>query len=86
MDNARIDAPGALREIIRTKLADGGLPQNDDVKWLVRSPSAGHRCDACSSVIHARQHLIQGTKRLGRTFRFHVQCFYFWDEERQTLH
>jgi hypothetical protein len=73
----------ALRVIIRTKLVDGGLPQNN-VKWLVRGPSLGNRCDACSIAILARQHLIQGATELGRTFRFHLQCFYLWDEERLT--
>ena len=72
----------ALRAIIRIKLADGDLPQ-DNVKWLVRAPSMGHRCDACSIVILARQHLIQGATGLGRMFPFHLQCFYVWDEERQ---
>jgi hypothetical protein len=74
----------ALRLLIRTKLADGHLPQNN-VKWLVRAPSDGHRCDACAIEILVRQHLIQGATGLGRTFRFHLLCFYLWDEERQVL-
>ena len=73
----------ALRVLIRTKLADGVLPQNS-IKWLVRAPSNGHRCDACSTDILARQHLIQGATRLGATFRFHLLCFCLWDEERQA--
>jgi hypothetical protein len=74
----------ALRVIIRNKLADGGLPQ-DNVKWLVRAPNSnGHRCDACSLDVLAQQHLIQGATGLGVTFRFHLLCFYLWDEERQA--
>jgi hypothetical protein len=72
----------ALRVLIRTKLADGLLPQNS-IKWLVRAPSNGHRCDACSLEILDRQHLVQGATKLGATFLFHLQCFYLWDEERQ---
>ena len=72
-----------LRVLIRTKLADGLLPPNS-VKWLVRAPSKGHRCDACSTDILPRQHLIQGGTALGVTFLFHLQCFYLWDEERQA--
>jgi hypothetical protein len=74
----------ALRVIIRNKLADGRLPQ-DNVKWLVRAPNSnGYRCDACSLDVLAQQHLIQGATGLGATFRFHLLCFYLWDEERQA--
>ena len=75
----------ALRLLIRTKLAGGHLPQNN-VKWLVRTQSDGHRCDACSIEILAQQHLIQGATALDATFRFHLLCFYLWDEERNGLH
>jgi hypothetical protein len=72
----------ALRLRIRHKLVKGTLPQNS-IKWLVRAPSRGHRCDACATDIPARQHLILGETAHGAEFHFHLQCFDLWIEERQ---
>jgi hypothetical protein len=52
-----------LRRLIRSKLADGRLPQNSIPRlW---GGAGGERCDACEEIITATQFVMEGVSATG---------------------
>jgi len=59
----------ALRLLIRRKLQNGRLPQ-DNIRRVWSSPSDGETCDACDMILAKHQLLMEGiTLDLGRKAR-----------------
>jgi hypothetical protein len=74
----------AIRLLIRQKLLDGRLPLNS-ISRIWGGPPAGEHCDACDRLI-TEPLVMEGIASLiaGRQpVQMHVECFAFWDEERQ---
>ena len=79
-----MDTP-ALRLLIRQKLSDGRLPRNGIPKvW--GGAGSGQQCDACDEPVAKTDFVMEGPVldggRRARDVRFHVLCFYAWDDER----
>ena len=77
--------PESLRFLIRRKLNEGSLPR-DGMPRVWGASANGDFCDACDQVIPAYEYVIEGISFDGdakRGLQFHVQCFSFWDEERE---
>lgn len=73
-----------LRPLIAKKLVDGQLP-SDQIPSMSGSPGTREPCDACDRVIEPAQFMMQGATDGGsRTLKFHVDCAYLWDVERET--
>ena len=80
-----MDAP-LIRILIRRKLLSGRLSGSRG-PHVDGNPATGEMCDACQQPVPT-EHLVMegladetGTRRL----RFHLPCFYLWDEERTKL-
>ena len=75
----------ALRLLIRRKLQNGRLPQ-DNIRRVWSSPSDGETCDACDTILAKDQLLMEGiTLDLGRRpVQLHVRCFQLWNHERHV--
>ena len=74
--------PNALRLLIRSKLADGRLPQ-DSIPRVWGGAGAGETCDACDELISKTQFVMEGVSTTGgKGIQFHVGCFHLWDDER----
>ena len=72
-----------LRHLIRSKLADGRLPQ-DSIPRLWGGAGSGETCDACAEIITKTQFVMEGvsTETGGKGIQFHVGCLHLWDSER----
>lgn len=74
-----------LHLLIRSKLADGQLPQ-DSIPRMWGGPGNGESCDACEETITKAQFVMEGVSNSegGRGVQLHVRCFQVWDAERQV--
>jgi hypothetical protein len=75
-----------LRNVIRTKLADGRLPTNGITRaWGILGN--GETCDACNGIITKGQFVMNGlgVKGSRQPLQLHVACFRLWDEEQSAL-
>ena len=87
-DHAQREPMGAesVRVIIRQKLRDGRLP-NDDVSKFWRDPGDGDQCDACDSPFTKDEQVMDGiASTLGgdtKPVQFHAVCFHLWEHERR---
>lgn len=74
-----------LSVLIRSKLADGRLPQ-DSIPRMWGGPGNGESCDACEEIISEAQFVMEGlsTSAGGLGVQLHVRCFQVWDAERQV--
>ena len=75
-----------LRRLIRSKLADGRLPQNS-IPRLWGGAGNGETCDACEEIITKTQFVMEfvmeGVSTTGgKGIQFHVGCLHIWDAER----
>jgi hypothetical protein len=72
-----------LRHLIRSKLADGRLPQ-DSIPRLWGGAGNGETCDACEEIITKTQFVMEGVSAEtgGKGIQFHVGCLHLWDSER----
>ena len=75
--------PISLRNLVRSKLVDGRLPQNS-IPRMWGGPSNGEMCDACNEKVGPNQFVMEAvsTDLEKRALQFHVECFYMWDSER----
>jgi hypothetical protein len=72
----------AGRDLIRDKLRTGRLPREACVQtW--HGHGQGATCAGCDQVVLAAERECEVDFADGRTFRFHRDCFYTWDEERR---
>jgi len=70
------------RDLIREKLRTGRLAREACVQtWHGRGQGAA--CAGCDQKIHPSERECEADLADGRTFRFHRDCFYTWDEERR---
>jgi hypothetical protein len=75
-----------LRRLIRTKLADGRLPQNS-IPRVWGGASNGETCDGCEELVAKTQFVMEGVSTTGgKGIQFHVACFYLWEVERRATH
>ena len=74
-----------LRSLVRSKLADGRLPQ-DSIPRMWGGPGNGESCDACEETITKAQFVMEGVSSEGGGLgvQLHVRCFQVWDSERQV--
>ena len=73
-----------LRHLIRSKLADGRLPQ-DSIPRLWGGAGNGEMCDACEEIITKTQFVMEGVSTTGGLgIQFHVGCLHIWDAERSA--
>ena len=47
--------------------------------------ATGEPCDGCSEPIDAPGYALQGESTGADPWRFHVKCFYVWDELRRSI-
>ena len=74
----------SIRLLIRRKLAAGDLPRDSISRFWGGQPD-GEECDACEEVIRADQLIMEGISAATKQgLQLHVECFYLWDEERDT--
>ena len=74
-----MDAP-ALRQLIRHKLADGGLPLNGIFHATVGRKEQAP-CDACSLLITPDLVAVEVAANSLDGVRFHPDCFMIWKAE-----
>lgn len=73
-----------LRALIRRKLAEGLLPQNS-IRRFWGGPSDGEECDACEEIIDGADLVMEAiSTSTNEGLQLHVECFYFWDLEREV--
>lgn len=72
-----------LRDLIRSKLADGRL-QRPRIAIAWGGPAKGETCAACEQIIPPGRLVVEGITGSGPTGTacFHVQCFQLWESER----
>jgi len=72
--------------IIRGKLANGLLPATC-LSRIWGNAGRGESCNGCEEPVTAYELLVEGIKVNGQAIKFHVECFYLWDQEcrRQLL-
>ena len=76
-----------LRILIRTKISDGRLAV-DYVPRMSSGVGRGEPCLACDRPITELQMLMHGLliEPATQMLRFHVRCFYLWEEARGALY
>jgi hypothetical protein len=73
----------SLRDTIRARLREGVLRSDAALRtWFGQGQH--HPCVACDRTIHATDRECEADFTDGLTLRFHRECFYVWDDERQT--
>ena len=75
----------ALRHLIRSKLADGSLPQKP-IKRIAGGISRGEECLVCELTISEKILVIEAYIVTGSPpVHFHLGCFYMWNAERKGV-
>ena len=74
-----------LSVLIRSKLADGRLPQ-DSIPRMWGGPGNGESCDACEEIISEAQFVMEGLSASdgGLGVQLQVRCFQVGVAERQV--
>ena len=75
----------ALRDLIRTKVADGRLPQKS-ITRIAGGISRGEPCVVCEETIAKpirgiEAYIVTGSPPVP----FHLRCFYMWNAQRKGV-